>query len=161
MWFDIDGLVQERHNSIANALELRLSCTNHRYHLQEIYWPQEWHICNCRTDDWDMSPWTPFEDEISWRPFYWHGLTLIPAWKSHYNDEITYPFPYFNSANVKVWEWISNFIQHFIEHYLSMLGSKFNYLYVRKRGPWRPIFNSSGRNSRINSLRLSDAYMHQ
>ena len=23
-----DGLVQERHNSIANALELRLSCTN-------------------------------------------------------------------------------------------------------------------------------------
>ena len=26
--FDIDGLVQERHNFIANALELRLSCTN-------------------------------------------------------------------------------------------------------------------------------------
>ena len=25
--FQIDGLVQERHNSIANALELRLSCT--------------------------------------------------------------------------------------------------------------------------------------
>ena len=27
-WRHIDGLVQERHNSIANALELRLSCTN-------------------------------------------------------------------------------------------------------------------------------------
>ena len=28
-WMDhFDGLVQERHNSIANALELRLSCTN-------------------------------------------------------------------------------------------------------------------------------------
>ena len=27
----IDGLVQERCNSIANALELRLSCTNHQY----------------------------------------------------------------------------------------------------------------------------------
>ena len=26
--FDIDGLVQDRRNSIANALELRLSCTN-------------------------------------------------------------------------------------------------------------------------------------
>ena len=26
--YDIDGLVQERRNSIANALELRLSCTN-------------------------------------------------------------------------------------------------------------------------------------
>ena len=25
---DIDGLVQERRNSIATALELRLSCTN-------------------------------------------------------------------------------------------------------------------------------------
>ena len=27
----IDGLVQKRRNSIANALELRLSCTTHRY----------------------------------------------------------------------------------------------------------------------------------
>ena len=26
--FDINGLIQERHNSIANALELRISCTN-------------------------------------------------------------------------------------------------------------------------------------
>ena len=26
--FHVDGLMQERHNSIANALELRLSCTN-------------------------------------------------------------------------------------------------------------------------------------
>ena len=25
---DMDGLVQEKHNSIANALELHLSCTN-------------------------------------------------------------------------------------------------------------------------------------
>ena len=31
----LDGLIQERRNSIANALELRLSCTN----------PS---ICNCR-----------------------------------------------------------------------------------------------------------------
>ena len=27
-WYDIGGLVQERHNSIANALELRFSCNN-------------------------------------------------------------------------------------------------------------------------------------
>ena len=27
-FYDVDGLVQERRNSIANALELRLSCTN-------------------------------------------------------------------------------------------------------------------------------------
>ena len=31
----ISGLVQERHNSIANALELRLSCTN----------PSTWYHC--------------------------------------------------------------------------------------------------------------------
>ena len=36
--FDIDGLVQERCNSIANALELRLSCTN----------PSIWRICRFR-----------------------------------------------------------------------------------------------------------------
>ena len=29
-------------------------------------------------------------------------------------DEITYPFPNFNSATVEVWGWISNFIPHFI-----------------------------------------------
>ena len=28
LYLDIDGLVQERRNSIANAMELRLSCTN-------------------------------------------------------------------------------------------------------------------------------------
>ena len=27
-------------------------------------------------------------------------------------DEIAYQFPNFNGAIVKVWEWISNFIQH-------------------------------------------------
>ena len=27
-FYEIDGLVQERRNSIANAMELRLSCTN-------------------------------------------------------------------------------------------------------------------------------------
>ena len=40
-------------------------------------------------------------------PFYWHGLTLIPAWISnhiHYEmyDEITYPFLNFNGATVEV-----------------------------------------------------------
>ena len=42
----------------------------------------------------------------------------IPTWISndihHYVwDEITYPFPNFNSTTVEVWEWISNFIPHF------------------------------------------------
>ena len=30
--------------------------------------------------------------------------------------EITYLFPNFNGATVEVWEWISNFISHFIGH---------------------------------------------
>ena len=29
-------------------------------------------------------------------------------------DEITYPFPNFNGCTIEVWEWISNFIPHFI-----------------------------------------------
>ena len=28
-------------------------------------------------------------------------------------DKITYPFPHFNGANIKVWEWISYFIPYF------------------------------------------------
>ena len=31
-------------------------------------------------------------------------------------DEITYQFPNLNGAVVDVWEWMSNFIQHFIGH---------------------------------------------
>ena len=46
-----------------------------------------------------------------WGPFYQHGLTLIPIWISNYIqykvwDEITYPFPNFNGANIGIWEWI-------------------------------------------------------
>ena len=29
-------------------------------------------------------------------------------------DEFTYPFLNFNSATVEVWEWLGNFIPHFI-----------------------------------------------
>ena len=52
-------------------------------------------------------------------PFYLHRLTLIPAWISNHVpctvwDEITYPFTNFNSATIEVWEWINNFISHFI-----------------------------------------------
>ena len=50
-WTYIDGLVQERRNSIANAMELRLSCTNlsiwqwyisvlaMELHLTGMHWP--------------------------------------------------------------------------------------------------------------------------
>ena len=49
----------------------------------------------------------------------YHSLTLISAWISNHMsytvwDEITYPFPNFNGVTVGVWEWMSNFIPHFI-----------------------------------------------
>ena len=57
-------------------------------------------------------------------PFYWHGLTSIPAWIGyyiHYNvwDEMSYPFPTLNRATVEVYECISNFIPHFTGHVIT------------------------------------------
>ena len=51
-------------------------------------------------------------------PFFWYGLTFIPAWIRNYThykvwDESTYLFLNFNGATVEVYEWISNFIPHF------------------------------------------------
>ena len=34
-------------------------------------------------------------------------------------DEITYPFPNFNGCTVVVWEWISDFIPHFIMYLIT------------------------------------------
>ena len=34
-------------------------------------------------------------------------------------DEVAYPLPNFNGATVEVWEWISNFIQHFTGHVIT------------------------------------------
>ena len=55
-------------------------------------------------------------------PFYWHILTLIPAWDEQVNtcpgkkvwDEITLTFPNFYDAAVEVWEWISYFTPHYM-----------------------------------------------
>ena len=50
--------------------------------------------------------------------------TLIPAWINNHMpskmwDEISYPFPNFNSYTVEVWEWISNFISHIIMNVIT------------------------------------------
>ena len=67
------------------------------------------------------SPWDYITSSVyhivSWGPFYWHVLILIPAWKSnniHYEvlDEITYPLLNFNAVILEFWEWISNFTPH-------------------------------------------------
>ena len=70
--------------------------------------------------------------------------------------EVTNPFPNFNGATVEVWEWISNFIPHFIRHdkwchptlywasdYLSMLGLKLNHA-----SKWAPCHQNSLNQSR-------------
>ena len=64
--------------------------------------------------------------EYSRASFYYHGLTLIPAWNwisnyIHYKvcDEITYTFPNFIGTVMEVWEWISNFIPHFTGHMIT------------------------------------------
>ena len=65
-----------------------------------------------------------------WKPYYgsgachsgdslWTWINIIPARINNYIyynvwGEITFPFPNFNGATVEVWEWISNFILHFI-----------------------------------------------
>ena len=59
--------------------------------------------------------------QTTWCPFNLHGWTLIPAYISNHmaskvRNEISYPFLIFNGATVEVWEWICNFISHFIRH---------------------------------------------
>ena len=66
-------------------------------------------------------------------PFYKHRLTSIPAWISNHMpckvcDRITYPFTNFKSYMVEVWEWISNFIPHFIITYLCRDLSQFRFV---------------------------------
>ena len=85
-----DGLMQERRNSGALAMQFRLSCTN----------PS---ICVCCLSDHLLLIW----------------LTFIPAWISNHMpnkvwDEITNPFPNFNSFDVEVLEWVSNFIPQYL-----------------------------------------------
>ena len=57
--------------------------------------------------------------DTTWGSFYYHELTLIPAWISNHMpskvyEEITYPFPNFNSVTIEVWQWIDNFITLYI-----------------------------------------------
>ena len=66
-------------------------------------------------------------------PFYWHGLTLIPAWicnhmSSEEWNEITCPLPNFNGCVVDVWEWTSDFIPYFIIGESTHWGTEMTYI---------------------------------
>ena len=77
----------------------------------------------------------------TWHPYFWHRLTLIPAWISNYIhnkvwDKITYPFPNFDFSTIEVWEWISYFYStlYWACDYLYMLRLKL--IHVSERGHW-------------------------
>ena len=79
---------------------------------KRIIWHQN--CDNCTNTRWIMT-----EPLITQRLLLLTWFTLIPAWISNHIigkmwDEFTYPFQNLNSATVEVWEWISNFIPHFI-----------------------------------------------
>ena len=47
-------------------------------------------------------------------PFYQRRTRISNHMPSKVCGEITYPFPNFNGATVKIWEGISNFLPYFI-----------------------------------------------
>ena len=58
----------------------------------------------------------------------WNLFVTLPGGISNHMlckmwDEITYPFQNFNSCTIEVWEWISNFIPHFIVHVITLSGA--------------------------------------
>ena len=76
----------------------------------------------------------------TWRPLL---LTLISARISNYThykmwDEITHPYPNFNGATIKVWEWISNFIPQSVTLYwVNKWVIKFS-TFFSHQGPCNP-----------------------
>ena len=77
---------------------------------------------------------------VLWGPFYWHGLTLIPAWISNHMpikvwDEVTYPFPICPQLHVEVWEWVSDFIPYFIKDVIAYTCWDLKLIHVSKRAP--------------------------
>ena len=70
-------------------------------------------------------------------PFYWHCLTLIPAWRVNYIHyeiwaEITYPLPYIKSETAEIWEIYP--ILYWKRDFLSILGLTLNH--INKTDPW-------------------------
>ena len=62
---------------------------------------------------------TDGQSEVICGSFYFYGLILIPARIINHMprkvlDEINYAFLNFNGCTVEVYEWITNFIPHFI-----------------------------------------------
>ena len=50
-------------------------------------------------------------------------------------DEMTYPFPNFNGCTVEVWEWISDFTQHFVKDVITYPYRDYSYIMLVKGTP--------------------------
>ena len=67
LWFyEVDGLVQERRNSISNALELRLSCTNPSKWKHFLYADFLVSLVVARTTCWPTLEWPVSWDSITY-----------------------------------------------------------------------------------------------
>ena len=87
-------------SSIADSQALNITLANHHYcPLYDRYFP-------------------------NWHHRGHNQPLLLTIWISndiHYKvlGEITYSFPYINSAGTEVWKWINKFIQHFTGHVIT------------------------------------------
>ena len=75
--------------------------------IENVFWVFALAIAIITIKDWVKYTINPIEVYTAFSPFYYHGLTLIPAWicnHIHYKmwDEITYQFLNFNGATVEV-----------------------------------------------------------
>ena len=80
----------------------------------------------------------------TWGPIYQYGLTLILEWMSNHMaskvwDDIVNPFPNSNGCTVKVWEWISDFILHFMMDVINYSCCDWRYSVLVKGGPVRNV----------------------
>ena len=62
---------------------------------------------------------------LEWKPWYIESIFNTPR-PSKTRGEITFPFTNFNGCIVEVWDWIGNFIPHFIMDVITDPGSLTN-----------------------------------
>ena len=119
-------------NSTDNQDNLKITCQHLRCPFVKYYWllgtkpsvdmyNKHLYLCSSSVSDILRKPsfisCFQHNGSISRNPFYWHDLSLIPAWiiKSIIMwDEITYPFPSFNGCAVDI-------LVYRVCDYLSML----------------------------------------
>ena len=108
-WFSLSGWKYHYRDKI--VMRVSYHYNEHQYFgMVSLYW-------NISRVQWWFSSLRPEQSGILQMTF---SYALISN-HIHYNewDEITYPFPNFNSAAVEVWDRISNFIPHFSGHVIT------------------------------------------